>query len=204
MSRFDERAKDWDKKQLSIDKTEACLENMRKNLNLDSFKNILDYGCGTGLIAFNLVNSTNEVLGLDSSSGMVEEFNKKAKDRNLTNIKAYKHDILNDDIKENSFDLIVISMSLHHIENLDIFFKKSYEALKTGGVLCINDLEPEDGTFHKKHNNAGVYHFGFSKNELINQTKPLGFSNFSYERVFIYERDYGSFPLFNFYATKVK
>ena len=49
---------------------------------------------------------------------------KKAKDRNLTNIKAKKHDILNDDLGENCFDLIVISMSLHHIENLDIFLKR--------------------------------------------------------------------------------
>ncbi len=202
MSRFDERAKDWDKKQLSIDKTEACIENIKKNIDLGNIKNILDYGCGTGLVAFELVNKNNEVLGLDSSAGMVEEFNKKAKDRGLENICARKHDILNDDIKENSFDLIVISMSLHHIENLEIFFEKSYKALKSGGILCINDLEKEDGSFHKKHNNAGVYHFGFSQEELENISSKFGLKDFLYERVFIYKRDYGDFPLFNFYAKK--
>lgn len=202
MSKFDERAKYWDKKQSSLDKTVACIENIKKNIDLNKIKNILDYGCGTGLVAFSLVNENNEVLGLDSSKGMIEEFNKKANEKNLKNIKASVHDILSEDLPQNSFDLIVISMSLHHIENIEMFFEKSYKALKDGGVLCINDLEKEDGTFHKKHNNDGVYHFGFSEDELVTIASKLGFSNFIYESVFIYARDYGNFPLFNFYATK--
>lgn len=203
MSRFDERAKDWDKKNVSLEKSEACIKHLKNNIDFKNIKNILDYGCGTGLIAFDLVEKNNQVLGLDSSNGMVEEFNKKAKDRNLTNIKAKKHDILNDDLGENCFDLIVISMSLHHIENLDIFFEKSFKALRNGGYLCINDLEKEDGTFHKKHNNEGVFHFGFTQEELEAISKKVGFSNFIFERVFIYKRDYGDFPIFNFYANKL-
>ena len=203
MSRFDERAKDWDKKNVSLEKSEACIKHLKNNIDFKNIKNILDYGCGTGLIAFDLVEKNNQVLGLDSSNGMVEEFNKKAKDRNLTNIEAKKHDILNDDLGENCFDLIVISMSLHHIKNLDIFFEKSFKALRNGGYLCINDLEKEDGTFHKKHNNEGVFHFGFTQEELEAISKKVGFSNFIFERVFIYKRDYGDFPIFNFYAKKL-
>lgn len=179
------------------------MENLKNNIDFKNIKNILDYGCGTGLIAFDLVEKNNQVLGLDSSNGMVEEFNRKAKDRKLTNIKAKKHDILNDDLGENCFDLIVISMSLHHIENLDIFFEKSFKALRNGSYLCINDLEKEDGTFHKKHNNEGVFHFGFTQEELEAISKKVGFSNFIFERVFIYKRDYGEFPIFNFYAKKL-
>lgn len=202
MSRFDERAKDWDKKQTTLDKTDACIDNIKKYLDFSKIKNILDYGCGTGLVAFALKNDSNEVLGLDSSNGMVEEFNTKAKTKNLTNIKAQKHDILSDDLPKDSFDLIISSMSLHHIENLEIFFEKSFKALKNGGYICINDLEKEDGTFHAKHNNAGVYHFGFSKDELINICKKIGFSDFVFEIVYIYERENGSFPIFNFIAKK--
>lgn len=202
MSKFDERAKYWDKKQISLDKTEACINNIKKNIDLSKLKSILDYGCGTGLVAFSLVNEDNEVLGLDSSKGMIEEFNKKANEQELNNIKASVHDILNEELPQNSFDLIVISMSLHHIENVEMFFEKSYKALKDGGILCINDLETEDGTFHKKHNNDGVYHFGFSEDELIDIASKLGFNDFKYERVFTYKRDYGDFPLFNFYTRK--
>lgn len=202
MSRFDERAKDWDKKQTTLDKSDACINHLKEKIDFSNIKNILDYGCGTGLIAFNLVEENNEVLGLDNSIGMVEEFNKKVKEKNLSNIKAKKHNILEEDLPKNSFDLIVISMSLHHIEDIDMFFKKSFEALKNGGYICINDLDKEDGSFHAKHNNEGVYHFGFSKDELVETAKKIGFSDSSFDIVYIFERENGNFPIFNFIAKK--
>ncbi|MDN5053493.1 class I SAM-dependent methyltransferase [Aliarcobacter butzleri] len=202
MSRFDERAKDWDKKQTTLDKSDACINHLKEKIDFSNIKNILDYGCGTGLIAFNLVEENNEVLGLDNSSGMIEEFNKKVKEKNLSNIKAKKHNILEEDLPKNSFDLIVISMSLHHIEDIDMFFKKSFEALKNGGYICVNDLDKEDGSFHAKHNNEGVYHFGFSKDELVETTKNIGFSDSSFDIVYIFERENGNFPIFNFIAKK--
>ncbi|AGR77373.1 methyltransferase, putative [Aliarcobacter butzleri 7h1h] len=202
MSRFDERAKDWDKKQTTLDKSDACINHLKEKIDFSNIKNILDYGCGTGLIAFNLVEKNNEVLGLDNSYGMIEEFNKKVKEKNLSNIKAKKHNILEEDLPKNSFDLIVISMSLHHIEDIDMFFKKSFEALKNGGYICINDLDKEDGSFHAKHNNEGVYHFGFSKDELVETAKKIGFSDSSFDIVYIFERENGNFPIFNFIAKK--
>jgi len=202
LSRFDERAKDWDKKQTTLDKSDACINHLKEKIDFSNIKNILDYGCGTGLIAFNLVEENNEVLGLDNSYGMIEEFNKKVKEKNLSNIKAKKHNILEEDLPKNSFDLIVISMSLHHIEDIDMFFKKSFEALKNGGYICINDLDKEDGSFHAKHNNEGVYHFGFSKDELVETAKKIGFSDSSFDIVYIFERENGNFPIFNFIAKK--
>ncbi|MFW2604769.1 class I SAM-dependent methyltransferase [Aliarcobacter butzleri] len=202
MSRFDERAKDWDKKQTTLDKSDACINHLKEKIDFSNIKNILDYGCGTGLIAFNLVEENNEVLGLDNSYGMIEEFNKKVKEKNLSNIKAKKHNILEEDLPKNSFDLIVISMSLHHIEDINMFLKKSFEALKNGGYICINDLDKEDGSFHAKHNNEGVYHFGFSKDELVETAKKIGFSDSSFDIVYIFERENGNFPIFNFIAKK--
>ncbi len=202
MSRFDERAKDWDKKKTTLDKSDACINHLKEKIDFSNIKNILDYGCGTGLIAFNLVEKNNEVLGLDNSYGMIEEFNKKVKEKNLSNIKAKKHNILEEDLPKNSFDLIVISMSLHHIEDIDMFFKKSFEALKNGGYICVNDLDKEDGSFHAKHNNEGVYHFGFSKDELVKTAKKIGFSDSSFDIVYIFERENGNFPIFNFIAKK--
>jgi len=202
LSRFDERAKDWDKKQTTLDKSDACINHLKEKIDFSNIKNILDYGCGTGLIAFNLVEKNNEVLGLDNSYGMIEEFNKKVKEKNLSNIKAKKHNILEEDLPKNSFDLIVISMSLHHIEDIDMFFKKSFEALKNGGYICVNDLDKEDGSFHAKHNNEGVYHFGFSKDELVKTAKKIGFSDSSFDIVYIFERENGNFPIFNFIAKK--
>lgn len=201
MNKFDERAKTWDKEQSKIDKIEACIKHLKTRIDFKNIKNILDYGCGTGLIAFSLAKKNNQVLGLDSSIGMIEEFNKKAKEKNLSNIVAKKHNILTQDLPKN-LDLVIISMSLHHIKNIEMFLQKSFNSLNSGGYICINDLEKENGTFHK-NGNEGVYHFGFSEDELTKIAKKVGFSEFVYERVYIYERENGNFPSFNFIAKKV-
>ena len=202
MNRFDEAAKTWDNKQTSIDSSNACVENLKKDITLKNNAQILDYGCGTGFIAFALSNETNNILGMDNSKGMVEKFNEKVKELNFSNLKAIKHNINEEDLPKNQFDLFISSMTMHHIKDTKMFAKKAYESLVDGGYICINDLEKEDGTFHAKHNNAGVYHFGFSKDELINICKKIGFSDFVFEIVYIYERENGSFPIFNFIAKK--
>ncbi len=202
MNRFDEAAKTWDTKPSSLAMAKACVENINKIIKLKDDSKILDYGCGTGLVAFSLSNETNEVIGMDNSSGMVEQFNKKAKELDFLNIKAIQHNIDNEDLTQNEFDLIITSMSLHHIKNANIFIEKAYKALKNDGFLCINDLDKEDGTFHKKHNNEGVYHFGFDKNELENSLKNLGFKIIDYKIVHTDIREDREFPIFNLIAQK--
>ena len=202
MNRFDEAAKTWDTKPSSLAMAKACVENINKIIKLKDDSKILDYGCGTGLVAFSLSNETNEVIGMDNSNGMVEQFNKKAKELDFSNIKAIQHNIDNEDLTQNEFDLIITSMSLHHIKNANIFIEKAYKALKNDGFLCINDLDKEDGTFHKKHNNEGVYHFGFDKNELENSLKNLGFKIIDYKIVHTDIREDREFPIFNLIAQK--
>lgn len=202
MNRFDEAAKTWDTKPSSLAMAKACVENINKIIKLKDDSKILDYGCGTGLVAFSLSNETNEVIGMDNSRGMVEQFNKKAKELDFSNIKAIQHNIDNEDLTQNEFDLIITSMSLHHIKNANIFIEKAYKALKNDGFLCINDLDKEDGTFHKKHNNEGVYHFGFDKNELENSLKNLGFKIIDYKIVHTDIREDREFPIFNLIAQK--
>jgi ubiquinone/menaquinone biosynthesis C-methylase UbiE len=202
LNRFDEAAKTWDTKPSSLAMAKACVENINKIIKLKDDSKILDYGCGTGLVAFSLSNETNEVIGMDNSNGMVEQFNKKAKELDFSNIKAIQHNIDNEDLTQNEFDLIITSMSLHHIKNANIFIEKAYKALKNDGFLCINDLDKEDGTFHKKHNNEGVYHFGFDKNELENSLKNLGFKIIDYKIVHTDIREDREFPIFNLIAQK--
>lgn len=202
MNRFDEASKTWDLKPSSLAIAKACVENINKTIKLKDNAKILDYGCGTGLVAFSLSNVTNEVIGMDNSAGMVEQFNKKALELNFSNIKAIKHNIENEDLPQNEFDLITISMSLHHIKDTNMFIKKAYNALTTNGYLAINDLDKEDGTFHKKHNNDGVFHFGFDKNELENMLINSGFKIINYKIVHKDEREDRKFPIFNLITQK--
>ncbi len=200
MSKFDEASKTWEQKQSSIDNSSACIENLKKYIKLKDDANILDYGCGTGFLAFALKNPTNNILGMDSSSGMIDKFNEKAEDLNLENIKAIKHDMNIDDIQHNTFDLFISSMTMHHIKDTKMFAQKTYNCLKEGAIACINDLLEEDGTFHS--DNEGVEHFGFSKENLYEIFKDVGFKIISCDIVYSHQRNTKEYPMFNLIVQK--
>lgn len=195
MNRFDLAAKEWDSKPTSQLVAQSTSQMMRENISLEN-KQILDYGCGTGLLAFSISDEARMVTGMDNSAGMVEVFNQKVQDFGFDNIKAVQHNIDHEELPENAFDIIVTSMTLHHIQNPNDFFAKCKKALKPNGYLCISDLDEEDGTFHEKHKNDGVHHFGFSKEQM----KKL-YANNDYKLIYLddictLERENGNFPIF--------
>ena len=200
MNRFDNVAHDWEAKTSRVQIAKSSVDNIKEIVDLKPNFKILDYGCGTGLIGFGLSNETNTVLGMDYSSGMVEKFNEKAKELNFTNISAIKHDINKEDLPKNEFDLIAISMTLHHIKDTEMFIKKAKSSLKNGGHLCINDLVKEDGTFHDEHKNEGVEHFGYDKEELCNLIKNNGFEIIEYKIVYTDHRNNKDYPIFQIIA----
>ena len=101
-----------------------------------------------------------------------------------------------EDLPKNEFDLIAISMTLHHIKDTEMFIQKAKSSLKNGGYLCINDLVSEDGTFHEEHKNDGVEHFGYDENELCSLIKNNGFELIEYKIVYTDDRNNSQYPIF--------
>ena len=200
MNRFDNVAQDWESKPSRVLIAKSSVDNIIETIDLKPDFRILDYGCGTGLIGFGLSNETNTVIGMDYSIGMVEKFNSKAKELGFTNISAIQHNINEQELPQNEFDLIAISMTLHHIKDTEMFIKKAKSSLKNGGHLCINDLVKEDGTFHDEHKNEGVEHFGYDKEELCNLIKNNGFEIIEYKIVYTDHRNNKDYPIFQIIA----
>ena len=164
MSRFDKLASQWD---LNPARVESAKKTTRKLKELIDIKNldILDYGSGTGLIAFDLFEDAKSIVSMDNSKGMIETLKQKIDEANITNITAKLHDANMDKLPLESFDLIVSAMTLHHIKDAANFIKESAKALKSGGYLAISDLESEDGSFHSMGNDD-VEHLGFEKEDI--------------------------------------
>ena len=200
MNRFDNVAKDWESKPSRVQIAKSSVDNIIEIVDLKADFKILDYGCGTGLVGFGLSNETNTVIGMDYSIGMVEKFNAKAKELNFTNISAIQHNINEEDLPQNEFDVIAISMTLHHIKDTNMFIQKAKKSLKAGGYLCINDLVKEDGTFHDEHKNDGVEHFGYDKDELCQLIVDNGFELIEYKIVYTDYRNNKEYPIFQIIA----
>lgn len=170
--RFDNVAKDWDKSDFRLSLAKNITDKILDCVELANTDVIMDFGCGTGLVGLNIAPFVKKVIGADLSSKMLEAFKTKAQSGNLSNVEAM-HLEVDSDFSHLELDVIVSAMAMHHIENPSKQFGKFSKAIKSGGILAIADLAKEDGKFHE--NNEGVYHFGFSQDELNSFFEDNGF-----------------------------
>ena len=133
---------------------------------------VMEFGCGTGLISLNLKNKISEGLLVDSSSEKIKELEQKLNNRHISHLQTYTGDILESDI-DRQFDVIYSSMVMHHIKDFKSVIKKLVSYLKTNGKLIIVDLLPDNGDFHRNHSEFDGQH-GFSINEMVEALEEAG------------------------------
>jgi len=155
-NRFDKDALTWDDLPRRVNLAKAVVKNIIPHLNGN--EKALEFGCGTGLVGINTAPFVKKLIGIDTSAKMVEKFNEKTQKISI-NAKAYQKDIF--EIREN-FDIVISSMTLHHIKDIKTLSKKLSEITN---VCYLADLVKEDGSFHTR-GNEDVEHFGFDVDEL--------------------------------------
>ena len=106
-----------------------------------------EYGCGTGLLSFNLQPHLKKITLADNSEGMLSVLKRKIRQNDLPNMLPIKIDLLEDAMPNENYDLIYTLMALHHIVETEKIIKQFHSLMKPGGYLCIADLEKEDGTY---------------------------------------------------------
>jgi predicted TPR repeat methyltransferase len=156
-NRFDKDAITWDDLPRRVNLAKAVVKNIIPYLKGN--EKVLEFGCGTGLVGINIAPYVKELTGIDTSPKMVEKFNEKAHKLNI-NAKALVKNIF--EINE-KYDIVISSMTIHHIKDIFTLSEKLYE---TTDNVFLADLVKEDGTFHTR-GNEDVEHFGFSAEELF-------------------------------------
>ena len=173
-NRFNEKARAMDADARIREMAVCFADAMAERLPLGPEMRVLDYGCGSGLVAEQLHGKVGSLCLMDSAEEMLVLAQEKAKKMQLSHMDF----VLVHDEKRLSlagpFDLIYLHKVLHHIKYPEEFLTALLAELKSGGYLCIGDLAPEPGTFHD--DNAGVFHFGFDPEELRAMFIRLGLS----------------------------
>ncbi len=173
-NRFDQDAPTWDDKSHRVKLAAEIAESIRHAVRISQDMDILDFGCGTGLVSLGLAEEVRSLTGLDSSAGMLEVFRDKAVGMGLTNVSALHLDLAGGDKLPGSYHLIISSMTFHHLEDVPAMARILADALHPGGTLCIADLDPDHGHFHS--DNTGVHHFGFDREYMIDYFRSAGLS----------------------------
>jgi len=181
---FDDYAQTWDTEK-RIDRAKVIANEISDSLGIDRAYSAMEFGCGTGLVSFNLCDRFENITLIDSSKGMIDILNSKIEKYEVNNMNASQKDLLKGDSLNMTFDVIYSSMVLHHIPDTLAIIKKFYELLNTDGYLCIVDLDEEDGSFHKDFSDFDG-HNGFNQEELKSLLSGAGFNDIE-SSVFYYD-----------------
>jgi ubiquinone/menaquinone biosynthesis C-methylase UbiE len=170
---FNTAAAQWDanlgRVKLANEVADAIIREIAPARSMD----VLDFGCGTGLVTLRLQPFVRTIIGVDSSQGMLGVLEGKIRTQGLKNIKTRFVDFDKGELIEGRFHLLVSSMTLHHVPDPAGLFKQWHELLLPGGLLCFADLDAEDGSFHG--DNTGVFHLGFDRDHLKRLILATGF-----------------------------
>ena len=170
---FDKVAVSWDDDPRRVQLAGDLARTIMREAELTREMDLLEFGCGTGLISLHLQPHVRSLLGVDSSAGMLDVFRGKLKERGITNVSATFLDPLKYTKIDGSFHLVVSGMTMHHIADVGSLFKEFHSILLPGGKVCIADLDTEDGSFHS--DKTGVEHFGFDRLKMAAMLGSAGF-----------------------------
>ncbi|CAK8992695.1 unnamed protein product [Durusdinium trenchii] len=170
-STFDARANTWDTpKKVERVAWAARLVEARPwfRTQPEAMGRCLDFGTGTGLLAFELQRFCRKVVGVDTSEGMLQVMEDKIAAAELQSKMSIARRLgphLGD------FDLIVSMLAIHHVVDCGLQIKELCKHLAPGGRLVVVDFEATENApvFHRFQDRKGDHyeHDGLAAQELM-------------------------------------
>jgi predicted TPR repeat methyltransferase len=161
--------------------------------------NVLDYGCGTGLVTLELGPQVGSITGADTSPGMLDTLAGKANALGIP-VRLVPLDAVGNGDLGGPYDLVVSSMTLHHVSDMPALFVRLMQHLNPGGWVALADLDEEDGSFHGDM--AGVHHQGFPRKQVMDWLEDAGFGRIQIETATVTQKDGKDYSVFLATARK--
>lgn len=129
----------------------SIAEQDQLDLLLKIFKNskeklLLDVGCGTGTQSLRLSPYFKKVVGIDPSKKSIAIAQNTAAKFGISNFQGLVGDF-NDRPQAKSFDYILMTNVIHHVDDADRLLQNCRESLKPGGSLVIFEQNPLNPLF---------------------------------------------------------
>ena len=174
---WDQYAEGWDTDDDVIEYSRKAFKSLTEIIDPGGL-NVLDFGCGTGLLTEHLSPVAKRIVALDSSEKMISVL----KSKQMDNVVALAVELSEDTIKENDvlktrFDLIVASSVCAFLPDYENTLRLLETLLVPGGSFVQWDwleTEKEPGFgFTKKRIESAFINIGLS----ASVTKPFSLEN---------------------------
>jgi 2-polyprenyl-3-methyl-5-hydroxy-6-metoxy-1,4-benzoquinol methylase len=190
---FDQAAGAWDQEARRVALAEGVAQAIRRSIPLSKTMDVLDFGCGTGLVTLALAPLVGTMTGADTSTGMLRKLSEKARAAGLTVAQLALDGSAGQGLG-GPYHLIVSSMTLHHVADVPGLFRAFGAHLHPGGQVALADLDAEDGSFHDGV--PGVHHLGFERSRIKTWLEAAGFLEVHLETAVVTEKGERKYPVF--------
>jgi ubiquinone/menaquinone biosynthesis C-methylase UbiE len=116
------------------------LNRMVQLAELTGTEKILDAGCGAGHTALAFAPHVAEVVAYDLTPSMLDQVNRLASERSITNLKTQQGDVESLPFEDGTFDRVVSRYSAHHWPHPANALSEIYRVLKPGGQFILSDI----------------------------------------------------------------
>lgn len=195
-SRFNAEAAAWDSRPFvhaaSKGAAEAILARLARTDIPSGGLQILEIGCGTGILSFLLAvhSAISRIVAVDAADGMIdvlkEKLHKPGAPENILPLALLLEDPNDSALPSGSdglpqkYDLIISHLVLHHIPDLKSVLQTMYGCLKPGGRVMLTDFEdfgPQAKRFHPASKMDGVARHGINAIDMKALLENVGFSD---------------------------
>ena len=177
----------------------------------NSGPDILEIGCGTGLLTVQTATQANRVVAIDAATAMIEVLETKLKKPNAPN-NVLPLAIMLEDPEDASlppadpsqpsgprlkYDLITSHLVLHHLPEVPPILRTMFGCLKPGGRVALTDFEdfgPEAKRFHQESRLPSVERHGIKRNWIAGEMEKVGFVNVQIEVAWRHVKDVEKYP----------
>lgn len=195
---FKDKSKTYSKDSKRVRNVHNIADGILQKISYSKDMELMDFGSGTGLLTIQIAPHVKKIIGVDMSPSMNATLLEN-KDQVACELEILEMDLSKETLDQ-SFDGIISSMTLHHVEDIEALFRKFYNMLNENGTIALSDLYTEDGSFHSE--NTGVFHFGFEGDFMCECAKKAGFKDIVCEQVSVAKKPHAEFPIFLLTARK--
>lgn len=130
---------------IKVDEHNLAIKKMLEHVDFKG-KHVLDIGCGDGRMSFQVAKYSKSIFGIDPDPEEINLAKENSQIQNIENVKFQVGSLEDLDFKEDTFDVVLFSLSLCCISNTENAFADKLELvydvwkiLKPGGLL-INQM----------------------------------------------------------------
>jgi 2-polyprenyl-3-methyl-5-hydroxy-6-metoxy-1,4-benzoquinol methylase len=140
---------------------------------------VADFGCGSGVLSASLARWARSVVAIDQNPEALGQARSRARREGLRNVTFVREDLHSLSLSGSTVDLVVLSQSLHHVEEPEAVLREAARLLRPRGKVVVLELMPHDETWVRGR--LGHRHLGFSPARLEASLKRAGFGSLGRE-----------------------